>query len=53
MRDAQRFFRYGETSILRRYGAQWLLVDRARYPRKKFPLPQAYADGRYVLYQLR
>ena len=53
VRDAQRFFRHGDMSIPRRYGAQWLLVDRARYPRKKFPLRQAYADGRYVLYQLR
>jgi hypothetical protein len=54
VRDAQRFFRHGgPMSIPRRYGAQWLLVDRARYPRKTFSLPQAYADGRYVLYRLR
>jgi hypothetical protein len=54
VRDAQRFFRHGgPMSIPRRYGARWLLVDRARYPRKTFSLQQAYADGRYVLYRLR
>ena len=52
--DEQRFFRHGgPLSIPRSYGAQWLLLDRARYPRKRFSLPQAYADGRYVLYRLR
>ena len=52
VRDAQRFFRDGVMSIPLRYGAQWLLVDRARYPRKTFPLQQVYADRRYVLYRL-
>jgi hypothetical protein len=54
VRDEQRFFRHGEPlSIPRRYGAGWLLLDSARYPRRTFSLPQAYADGRYVLYRLQ
>jgi hypothetical protein len=53
-REAQRFFREGgPLSVPRRYGAQWLLVDRVLDGDKRFPLPQAYADGRYVLYRLR
>jgi hypothetical protein len=53
VRDAQRFFRHGgPLSIPRRYGAGWLLLDRARYPRRTFSLQQAYTDGRYVLYRL-
>ena len=54
VRDEQRFFRHGgPLSIPRRYGAGWLLLDRARYPRRTFTLPRAYADGRYVLYLLQ
>ena len=53
-REAQRFFHDGgPLSVPRRYGAQWLLVDRVLDGDKRFPLPQAYADGRYVLYRLR
>jgi hypothetical protein len=54
VRDERRFFRDGgPLSIPRRYGAGWLLVDRTRVRHARFPLPQAYADGRYVLYRLR
>ena len=52
--DAQRFFfRGGPLSVLRRYGAQWLLVDRTRVLHKRFALPRVYAGSRYVLYRLR
>jgi len=52
--EARRFFlRGGPLSVVRRAGAGWLLVDRARYPGSHFPLQQAYADGRYVLYRLK
>jgi hypothetical protein len=52
-REALQFFRDGgPLSLPRRYGAQWLLVDRVLDGNKRFPLPQAYADGRYVLYRL-
>ena len=54
MRDAQRFFRrHGPLSLPRRYGAGWLLVDRAQVGRRSFSLPRVYADRRYVLYRLR
>jgi len=53
-REASDFFREGgPLSVPRRYGAQWLLVDRRLDGNKRFPLPQAYTDGRYVLYRLR
>ena len=53
-RDARRFFlRGGPLELLRRYGAGWLLVDRRRAPHTRFPLPQVYAGGRYVLYRVR
>jgi hypothetical protein len=50
--DAREFFRTGNLSIPRRYGATWLVVDRNR---SKFrpDLPQVYSDPRYVLYRLR
>jgi hypothetical protein len=49
--DARAFFRTGDLAIPRRYGATWLVVDRAR---SKLPLhlPVAYADAEYVLYRL-
>jgi len=51
--DELRFFRTGgPLSMLRRYGAGWLLVDRATVRHKSFSLPQAYSDGRYVLYRV-
>jgi hypothetical protein len=52
--DAQRFFfRGGPLSVPRRYGAQWILVDRTRVLHKRFALPRVYAGSRYVLYRLR
>ncbi len=54
VRDEQRFFRNGgPLSMLRRYGAGWLLVDRTRVLHTRFNLPRVYADGRYVLYRMR
>ena len=51
--DEIRFFRNrGPISLLHRYGASWLLVDRKRAPHARFQLPQAYANGRYVLYRV-
>jgi Family of unknown function (DUF6541) len=49
--DAKRFFRTGDLSIPRRYGATWLVIKTARS--KLMPdLPKAYQDSRYVLYRL-
>jgi hypothetical protein len=54
VQDEQRFFRNGgPLSMLRRYGAGWLLVDRTRVQHTRFNLPRVYADGRYVLYRMR
>ncbi len=53
VRDAQRFFfDGGPLSVLRRYGARWLLVDRTRVLHRRFALPRVYAGSRYVLYRL-
>jgi hypothetical protein len=53
-REAVRFFQHrGPLSLLRRYGARWLLVDRVREGGRSFPLPQVYAGGRYVLYRVK
>jgi hypothetical protein len=49
--DAREFFRTGNLAIPRRYGATWLVVDRAR-SKLELDLPRAYADGRYTLYRL-
>ena len=49
--DAKQFFRTGDLSIPRRYGATWLVIKTARS--KLMPgLPKAYQDSRYVLYRL-
>jgi hypothetical protein len=54
VREAQRFFHDGgPLSVPRRYGAQWLLVDRARVLHKRFALPRVYSSPRYVLYRFR
>ena len=54
VREAQWFFqRGGPLSVPRRYGAQWLLVDRTRVLHKRFALPRVYSSPRYVLYRLR
>jgi hypothetical protein len=51
--DELRFFRNGgPLSMLRRYRAGWLLVDRESVPHKHFPLPQRWSNGRYVLYRV-
>jgi hypothetical protein len=53
LKDARRFFRdAGPLSIPRRYGAHWLLVDRARVGDVQFRLPRVYVGSRYVLYRL-
>jgi hypothetical protein len=49
--DAQAFLRTGNLAIPRRYGADWLVLDRNR-SKLDLELPQAYADSRYVLYRL-
>jgi hypothetical protein len=49
--DARSFFRTGDLAIPRRYGAGWLVLDRAR-SKLNLHLPRAYADARYVLYRL-
>jgi hypothetical protein len=49
--DAKEFFRTGNLVIPRRYGATWLVVDRAR-SKLRLKLHSVYADKRYVLYRL-
>jgi hypothetical protein len=49
--DARAFFRTGDLAIPRRYGATWIVVDRAR-SKLELHLPRAYSDGQYVLYRL-
>jgi hypothetical protein len=49
--DARSFFRTGDLAIPRRYGAGWVVVDRAR-SKLELRLPQTYADAQYVLYRL-
>jgi hypothetical protein len=52
-KDALRFFHdAGPLSLARRYGAHWLLVDRARVGRVRFRLPRVYSGSRYVLYRI-
>jgi hypothetical protein len=49
--DANRFFATGDLAIPRRYGAQFVVLDRARrVPRLELPL--LYRDSRYALYRL-
>ena len=50
-RDARRFLKTGDLAIPRRYGAQYLVVDRLRL-RRSFALPVVYRDPRFVLYRL-
>jgi hypothetical protein len=50
--DANRFGRTGDVSIPRRYQADFVLVQRDRWPRIELALPIVYRDGRYVLYRL-
>jgi hypothetical protein len=46
-----RFFRTGNLAIPRRYGAQWLVVDRRRFDVEP-ALPEIYRDERFTLYRL-
>jgi hypothetical protein len=47
----QRFLGTGSLTIPRRYGAEWLVVDREHY-RVRPPLRPVYRDGRYSLFRL-
>ena len=51
-RDAREFLRTGDLAIPAKYGAEYLVVDRAR-GRRDFDLPERYRDVRFVLYELR
>ncbi len=51
-RDAREFLRTGELAIPRRYGAEYLVVDRARGRPRDFDLEELYRDARFVLYRL-
>ena len=51
-KDSVRFFRTGDLSIPRRYHAQFVLLDRARY-KLRLALPRLYADRTYALFRLR
>jgi hypothetical protein len=50
-RDMHRFLRRGDLAIPRRYGAQWILLDRHR-TRVHLRLPKVWGDARYTLYRL-
>ena len=50
-RDMHRFLRRGGLAIPRRYGAQWILLDRRR-TRVRLHLRKIWADSRYTLYHL-
>jgi hypothetical protein len=49
--DAREFLRTRDLSIPRRYGADFVVVDRLRM-RQPFGLQEIYRDPRYVLYRL-
>ena len=50
-RDVVQFLRTGDQDIPRRYGANWLVIDRQRWFLRP-ALPLVYADDRYLLYRL-
>ncbi len=51
--DALAFFRSGDLAIPRRYGAGWLVLDRARFDVRLRPgIEPVYADERFALYRL-
>ena len=50
-RDVLQFFRTGDLEIPRRYGAQWLVINRRRSLLRP-ALPLVYSDDRYLLYRL-
>jgi len=45
------FFARGDLAIPRRYGADWLVIDRSRFSVRP-DLPVVHRDGRYTLYRL-
>ncbi len=49
-RDARTFFRTGDTRLLRRYRADWLVLDRRRYPGLTCE-PATHRDARFTLCQ--
>ncbi len=49
--DAREFQRTGDLAIPRRYGAQYLVVDRLRN-RREFDLIEIHRDPRYIVYWL-
>jgi hypothetical protein len=49
-KDSVRFFRTGDLSIPRRYHAQFVLLDRARY-KLRLSLPRLYSDRSYALFR--
>jgi len=49
--DARRFVQTGDLAIPAAYGAEYLVVDRARLDRD-FDLPVVYEDERFTLYRL-
>jgi len=49
--DARRFVQTGDLAIPAAYGAEYLVVDRARLDRN-FDLPVVYEDERFTLYRL-
>ena len=51
-REARAFLRTGDLAIPRSYGAQYLIVDRARGRPRAFDLRELYRDARFVLYRL-
>jgi len=50
-RDLLAFLRRGDLAIARRYGSQWLVIDRRRHA-VRVPLTPVYADSRYSLFHL-
>jgi hypothetical protein len=50
-RDMHRFLRHGGLGIPRRYGAQWILLDRRR-TKLRLHLRKIWSDSRYTLYRL-
>jgi hypothetical protein len=50
-RDLRKFLATGNLAIPRRYGAQYLVLDRL-LTRRTFDLPELYHDPRYILYSL-
>ncbi len=50
-RDAGLFLKSGDLEIPRRYGADWIVVNKSRF-RTEVARPPVYEDERYVLYRV-